>query len=103
MFCGGSTRLRGPEHWRTLLPQLQRIWAAPAIDAAADLARVAALTLVVGGDRDELHTVEETVDLFRTLPSAELCVLPGVGHDRPRHPEAFVVVVEDFLARRAPA
>lgn len=37
-------------------------------------------TLVIYGDRDPLYPVELGVELYRALPRAQLCVVPGGGH-----------------------
>lgn len=72
----------------------------------ASIASIAARVLAVVGDRDVVSP-EHAVELFRALPDARLCVLPG-GHgsyfgeimtpDVPdRVPERFVSIVEEFL------
>ena len=40
-----------------------------------------ARTLVVLGDQDTQQTVENGVELFRAIPSANLWIVPGRGHD----------------------
>ena len=47
---------------------------------AASLSRIAARTLIVHGDRDPLYPVELAVELFRSIPNAQLCVVPDGGH-----------------------
>lgn len=63
-----------------------------------DLQHLHVPTLVVGGDRDPIIPLEQTLKLFRALPDAYLCILPGVGHGAPRlRPQAFNQAVLDFL------
>jgi pimeloyl-ACP methyl ester carboxylesterase len=45
------------------------------------LGSIRAPTMVIAGDRD-LVEVEHTVALFRSIPGAQLCVLPGTGQVR---------------------
>ncbi len=45
-----------------------------------ELATIAAPTLVVHGDRDELYPVELALELFRGIPNAWLHVVPGGTH-----------------------
>jgi pimeloyl-ACP methyl ester carboxylesterase len=45
-----------------------------------ELATITAPTLVVHGDRDELYPVELAVELFRSIPTASLYVVPGGTH-----------------------
>ncbi|GAA1293814.1 hypothetical protein GCM10009609_73670 [Pseudonocardia aurantiaca] len=47
--------------------------------AAGQLAAVSARTLVVSGDDDGVH-LEHTVEMYRSIPGAELAVVPGTSH-----------------------
>jgi pimeloyl-ACP methyl ester carboxylesterase len=44
------------------------------------LATITARTLVVHGDRDEFFPVHIPVELYQSLPEAELWIIPGGGH-----------------------
>lgn len=66
---------------------------------AADLAVIRAPALVVGGDRDPLIPLDQTFLLYRSLPNAQLAILPGVGHAAPRKPHLFNAIALDFLNR----
>ena len=46
---------------------------------AADLGRVGCRPLVMVGDDDEVR-LEHAVELYRSLPDAELAVVPGTSH-----------------------
>jgi pimeloyl-ACP methyl ester carboxylesterase len=66
----------------------------------AELEHIDVPSLVVGGDRDPIIPLGQTLLLFETLPNAQLCVLPGVGHGIPaRRPEAFNPILRRFLAK----
>ncbi|HLH24543.1 MAG TPA: alpha/beta fold hydrolase [Chloroflexota bacterium] len=75
-----------------------------AADIQAKLARVAAPTLLIWGERDAIVPVELGERLARALPRARLVVLPGAGHnpmwDRA---DAFNRAVLAFLAEERPA
>ena len=43
------------------------------------MASISAPTLVIVGDRD-LITSEHSVEMFRAISDAQLCVLPNAGH-----------------------
>ena len=43
------------------------------------LAGIRAETLVIAGDQDQIEP-EHTVALFRSIPHAQLCVVPNEGH-----------------------
>jgi pimeloyl-ACP methyl ester carboxylesterase len=46
----------------------------------SDLARIAARTLIVYGDRDPLYPIEMAIQMFRAIPRAALRVVPEEGH-----------------------
>jgi pimeloyl-ACP methyl ester carboxylesterase len=47
---------------------------------AASLSKITARTLIVHGDRDPLYPVELAVELYRSMPDAQLWVVPNGGH-----------------------
>ena len=47
---------------------------------AASLSKITARTLIVHGDRDPFYPVELAVELFRSIPNAQLCIVPNGGH-----------------------
>ena len=56
-------------------------------------------TLLVVGDRDH-EAVDATLMLHRTLPVADLAVLPRTGHlTNLEHPELFTRLVEEHARR----
>jgi pimeloyl-ACP methyl ester carboxylesterase len=62
--------------------QLAAILTAP--DRTADLAKVAAPTLVIHGEQDGLVDVSGGRATAAAIPEAELLVVDGMGHDLPR-------------------
>jgi len=93
----------GPEHWRTLAEAFIALGAHAHTEdfpEAAELRLITAPTLIVHGDRDHFFPVAVPLELYRLLPAAELCILPGTDHVPPvEHPEWFNPIVLDFLAR----
>ena len=69
----------GADHWPILLGRLQRMWAAEPSYARDEMRSIAAPTLIIVGDTD-LITPEHAVEMFRTIPRAQLCVVPHAGH-----------------------
>jgi pimeloyl-ACP methyl ester carboxylesterase len=64
---------------------------------ADQLAGVAARTLVMSGD-DDAVTLEHTIEMYRSLPEAELAVVPGTSHVLCMEKPALVTqLVLDFL------
>lgn len=44
------------------------------------LATITARTLIVHGDRDPLYPVELALEMYRSIPSAALWIVPNAGH-----------------------
>ena len=69
----------GGEHWPVVEEKLYQAHLVEPALTAADLARVPNPTLVMIGDRDEVR-IEHAVELYRSLPDAELAIVPGTSH-----------------------
>jgi pimeloyl-ACP methyl ester carboxylesterase len=55
--------------------------------------------LIIAADRDEYNVLEDTLVLYRSLPNAEVLVVPHSGHiDLVRNP-MVIQAVRDFYAR----
>jgi pimeloyl-ACP methyl ester carboxylesterase len=64
------------------------------------LAKITQPVLVIAGDRDDI-TLEHTLQIFRALPHAELCVLPGTEHATfSTRPEWLNPIIGHFLSDR---
>jgi len=71
----------GPDEWRAVIRQVAAAFERP--DASldpADLARVAAPTLLIAGDRDNHVPLEDLVVMYRSIPEASLWIVPRAGH-----------------------
>ncbi|CAA9320004.1 MAG: hypothetical protein AVDCRST_MAG48-2586 [uncultured Friedmanniella sp.] len=94
----------GPNHRRVVLGNFIALFGhdhSEDFPAPGDLAAIEAPVLLVHGDRDHLFAPEIAIELSRKLEDAELCVLPDTGHwPASEQPEAFNLLVRDFLARR---
>ena len=69
----------GAEHWPVVLGRLKTMWAAEPSFTNEESQSIRAPTLLVIGDRD-IVTPEHAVEMFRTIPGAQLCVVPNAGH-----------------------
>ena len=69
----------GAGHWPVVVGKARDLFLTPVILTTADLAAIQAPVLVVSGDRD-LITLDHTVEIYRSLPRAQLCILPGTQH-----------------------
>jgi len=95
---------QGPDHWRGVIEAHAALgFHAHAEDfpEAEELREISAPVLIVHGDRDWAHPVEDALSLYRLLPDSELCVLPHTSHFPPEErPDWFNAIALDFLARR---
>ena len=69
----------GAEHWPILLRRLKPMWMAEPSFTREHLQSIEAPTLIIVGDSD-IVTPEHAVEMFRTIPTAQLCVVPHSGH-----------------------
>jgi pimeloyl-ACP methyl ester carboxylesterase len=90
---------QGEGHWRRVIAQTFPRITQPTGYAFDDLARIAAPTLILVGDRDPFCSLEEAATAYRTLKTGELAVLPNTGHGITL---AAVQTAGDFLERNAP-
>ena len=83
----------GPDHWPIVLGRLKPMWIAEPGFTNDELQRITAATLIIVGDGD-IVTPEHAVEMFRTIPNAQLCVVPHAGHGvMPK--ETVVAFLED--------
>jgi pimeloyl-ACP methyl ester carboxylesterase len=103
----------GPEHWPMVVKKILEMWSVEPHIPVTDLARIVAPTLVLVGD-DDMVRLEHAVEMYRSIPNAELAVVPGASHMvAMEKPDLFNGLVLDFLTkepvstmlpfRRAPA
>jgi pimeloyl-ACP methyl ester carboxylesterase len=87
----------GPEHWPVVFEKIMRMWLTEPQIGPQEFATIKAPTLVMSGDRD-IVKLEHTVDLFRTIPGAQLCVVPGTSHFLlVEKPDLVNRLITDFL------
>lgn len=91
----------GPAAWEAVIRRVADAFAHPnASLAVANLARVRAPVLLIGGDRDDLVPAEDLLEMYRTFPNAYLWIVPGAAHllamETWRRP-AFLAEVRRFL------
>ncbi len=69
----------GPDHFPVVFERLVAEWRVEPRHELAELARIAAPTLLLLGDRDNV-TVEHAAAMRRAMPDARLAVLPDADH-----------------------
>jgi pimeloyl-ACP methyl ester carboxylesterase len=87
----------GPAHFPIVFEKTVRLWLNEPNIRKEDLAKISAPTLVVAGDR-EASPLEHTLELFRSIKGAQLCIVPGSTHFLlSENPVAANRAILDFL------
>lgn len=82
----------------TLEAALSALAAIPRWDARDRLAGLRVPALVIAGDHDRSATLDVVLDLYRALPAAQLCILPGCAHcAHLERPDLFAPALATFL------
>ena len=88
----------GPDHFPVVFDKLVAAWRTGPTHALGDLARISAPTLVMLGD-DDMITVDHAAAIQRTIPAAQLAVVPGTDHLlQYEKPDLVNRIILDFLA-----
>jgi pimeloyl-ACP methyl ester carboxylesterase len=93
----------GADHFPVVFDKLIAAWRSGPRHALGDLARISAPTLVMVGD-DDVITVDHAAAIHRTIPDAQLAVVPGTDHLLMfEKPDLVNRIILEFLAdRQAP-
>lgn len=87
----------GPDHWNTLLRKDYFMWIEPVVIEPDDLKKIQAPVLVMAGDHD-LISLEDTIEIYRALPHAQLMIVPDCNHGTFLNRPALVnLAVREFL------
>jgi pimeloyl-ACP methyl ester carboxylesterase len=93
----GAVSPDGPDHWMTMVTKCYWLWAQSIVIDPDDLKKIQSPVLVVAGDHD-FTSIEETTEIFRGLPHAQLILVPGTGHGTFQgRPKLVNLAVGEFL------
>jgi pimeloyl-ACP methyl ester carboxylesterase len=87
-----------PEYWRILLEQTSEMWLTPLNYRNEDFRKITEPLLILLGDRDVFSPVEQAVEMYRSIPNAELAVIPAGTHSTAIN-ELTKPLILDFLMR----
>jgi pimeloyl-ACP methyl ester carboxylesterase len=91
----------GIGHYEVMVAKLAAMHADGPTFTTADLHRFSGRTLVMVADDDEVR-LEHALELYRSLPDAELAVVPGTSHGLlVEKPALCNLLITEFLARDA--
>lgn len=92
----------GAGHFPAVIAKIAQAAAADPGLLPADLKRVACPVLVVAAD-DDIVTLEHTVELYRSLPDAQLAIVPGTSHLLLHEkPQLCTQLITEFLTTAGP-
>lgn len=89
----------GPGHYDTMVAKLADMHAREPELTPADLRTITCRTLVMFADDDEVR-LEHGIEMYRSLPNAELAVIPGTSHGLlVEKPDLCNLLISDFLSK----
>jgi pimeloyl-ACP methyl ester carboxylesterase len=92
----------GVDHYPVMVAKLAAMHAEEPTLTPRDLRRLGVRTLVLIGDDDEVR-FEHAIEMFRSIPNAELAVVPGTSHGLlVEKPELCNLIIEQFLTAEPP-
>ncbi len=93
----------GPAHFPVVFRKVQNLWLTAPTSADIDdgqLGRIQAPTMILVGDHDIIR-LEHTLEIYKHIPHAQLCILPGTSHNTlDRRSEWVNPIVLSFLAEK---
>ncbi len=93
----GETSPDGPAHFPVVLDKTKRLWLTEPHIRSEDLAKIKAPTLVMASDKEDFP-IEHSVEIFRAIRGAQLCIIPGATHFlMSEKPELVNCAILDFL------
>ncbi|MBW2018412.1 MAG: alpha/beta hydrolase [Deltaproteobacteria bacterium] len=85
--------------WESLRAAKYYVWSR-SYDLRPRFFKIAAPTMIIGGDRDPFFGLEQPIAAYRGIKNAELCIMPGTGHfANEEAPAMFNQIVLDFLKK----
>ena len=92
----------GPEHWPVVVAKFIEMESREPHIAPSELEGIAAPTLVLSGD-DDIVSLGHTIELFGSIPNAELAIVPGTSHFlMMEKPDLVNRLILDFLETDPP-
>jgi pimeloyl-ACP methyl ester carboxylesterase len=75
----GETSPDVPAHFPVVLGKTKKLWLTEPHIRSEDLARIKAPTMVMASDKEDIP-IEHSVEIFRAIRGAQLCIIPGATH-----------------------
>lgn len=82
-FASTLQKRHAPNNWKTVLEKTAAMLLEMGKDnplKKADYLNIQHSTLLMLGDRDKMVTLDETLEVYKNMPNAQLAVLPNTAH-----------------------
>jgi pimeloyl-ACP methyl ester carboxylesterase len=82
-FAATLQKRHAPNNWKTVLGKTAAMLIEMGKDnplKAGDYSSIQHPVLLMLGDRDKMVTLDETMEVYKNLPHAQLAILPNTGH-----------------------
>jgi pimeloyl-ACP methyl ester carboxylesterase len=90
----------GVEYWKELFAISSKMWLDSSGFPGDRVKKITVPTLVLHGDRDEAIPLEDPLRIYRTIPNAELSIIPNADHMAANSQVGVVApIILDFLKR----
>jgi len=92
----------GSEYWKTFVREISKMWLTQLNYSVEDYRKISVPTLILVGDRDPDVALGDALEMYRSIPKAELAVAPCSDHYFPwSKAQLFTSIVLDFLQRQS--
>ncbi len=90
-------RMKGQGEDSLFIEKMKNMWLTLPDFKQEELANIKSPTLIVAGDHDVLK-LDHIVSLYNIIPKAQLCILPGTGHNvLYRRPKLITQIIDEFF------
>jgi len=90
----------GPDHFQVVVEKTKRLWLNEPNITKEELGKISAPTLVMAGDREAIP-IEHTLEMFRSIKGAQLCIIPVATHFLlSEKPDMVNSAILDFLTAK---
>lgn len=90
----------GADYWKELLVQISYLWFFPLGFDPESLGKIEIPVLILCGDRGDVITPSQAVEMYHYIPGSELCILPGADHFVTEfRPQLISSIFMDFFNR----
>jgi pimeloyl-ACP methyl ester carboxylesterase len=90
----------GKEYWKELFVNISHMWLDPDGFPKDRVSEISVPSLVLHGDRDEAIPLEDPLRIYRSIPNAELSIIPNADHmAASTNVDAVAPIMLEFLKR----